>query len=469
VLNEIPNVLLSHYGVDIFSAEFVNAIYHGDLQRFDRGIHGSLKATDPAAYQRARLEFLSQKVALKDSHLHAALGHLAHGRQKQVILVIDNADQRDFQVQQEAFLIAQELAATRNLLVFVALRPSTFYVSKTTGALSGYQNKILTIAPPPADEVLYRRITFAVRIAQGKIAPAALEGIRFRLNNIVYFLDATLRSIRSNVAIKTFLGNITGGNTRLVIELITGFCGSPNVDSEKIVNIEKAQGRYDVPLHEFTKHALLGDYAYYHPQSSLVACNIFDVSTADPREHFLSGLLIAFLSSSAGLKDNDGFVAGSRVMQEMVTFGYSEEQIRFCLRRLAAKRLIETPHAQYREIDVPDNEVAEQFYYRATSIGIYHVRYWMGEFSFLDATCTDTPIFDSAIRGDIFERAASFDIRDRFARSTEFKSYLEHQWHQSNITAVYFDLSALFKLQEDSFNSVKRFIERGQHGIGRRE
>jgi GTPase SAR1 family protein len=285
VLTEIPNVLLTRYRIDIFAADFVNAIYHSDLQRFDRGIQGELKGVDENAYRRARLEFLSSKVNQRDSHLHASLGHLAHGRQKQIILVIDNADQRSFEVQQQAFLIAQELAASRNLLVFVALRPSTFYTSKMTGTLSGYQNKILTIAPPPADEVLVRRITFAVRVAEGKIAPAALAGIRLQVGGIVSFLNATVRAIRGNPAIKTFLGNITGGNTRLVIELITAFCGSPNVDSEKIVEIEETQGDYKVPLHEFTKHALLGDYAYYHPQSSLVACNIFDLGSADPREH----------------------------------------------------------------------------------------------------------------------------------------------------------------------------------------
>jgi len=119
---------------------------------------------------------LTEKVSRKDNHLQASLGHIAHGREKQIILVIDNADQRSFEVQQEAFLIAQELAATRNLLAFVALRPSTFHTSKMTGALAGYQNRVLTIAPPP--EVLLRRLTFAVRVAEGKISPAALSGIQ---------------------------------------------------------------------------------------------------------------------------------------------------------------------------------------------------------------------------------------------------------------------------------------------------
>lgn len=461
VLHEIPATLKLHYNIDIDERDFANAIYHNDLVAFDKSVRGALKNVDEKAYEKARLEFLVEKVNRRDSHLHASLGHLAHGRNKQIIVVLDNADQRSFAVQQEAFLIAQELAATRNLLVFVALRPSTFYQSKTTGALAGYQNKVLTIAPPPADEVLQRRILFAVRVAEGKTAPAALAGIRLQLKGIVSFLYATLRSIRNNPAIRQFLGNITGGNTRLVIELFTAFCGSPNVDSKKIVEIEESQGNYQVPLHEFTKHALLGDYAFYHPQSSMVACNIFDVSSADPREHFLSALIVAFLSSSVGVADNDGFVAGVRIIQEMNSFSFSEDQIRHCLRRLAGKRLIETPHAHYREIPVPDDQQPEQFYYRATSIGIYHVRHWMGSFSFIDATSTDTPIFDSIARGEVFEVAESSDISDRYRKSSCFRGYLESQWHLAQITAPYFDFVALIKTQDESFGLVKKFLDRG--------
>src|SRR5206468_12905539 len=141
------------------------------------------------------------------------------------------------------------------------------------------------------------------------------------------FLNATLRSVRTNDAIRLFLSNITGGNTRSVIELVTSFCGSPNVDSQKIVRIEQEQGNYKVPLHEFTKHALLGEYAYYNSHSSLVACNVFDVRAADPREHFLSSLIIAYFGSNSGRKDNDGFVNGTDIVNEMATCGFNEEQV----------------------------------------------------------------------------------------------------------------------------------------------
>jgi GTPase SAR1 family protein/predicted type IV restriction endonuclease len=461
VLREIPAALSRNYKIDINETRFVESIYYDELRAFDRGVAGQLKNVDEVAYLTKRVEFLSELVQRADNHLMAALGHLARGQQKQIILVMDNADQRTFAIQQEAFLIAQELAASRNLVVFVALRPSTFYLSKMTGALSGYQNKLLTISPPPADEVVQRRLTFAVRVAEGKVAPAALSHIRLELGNVVSFLQATLRSIRTSEAIRSFLSNITGGNVRAVIELISGFCGSPNVDSRKIVQIEQERGQYNVPLHEFTKHALLGEYAYFNAQSSLVACNIFDVKLADPREHFLASLVVSYLSSNVGIRDNDGYLSGTSIIDEMSRFGFLEEQIRYCMQRLAVKKLIETPHAHYRELIVPVEDPPEQFFYRATSVGVYHVRYWAGAFSFLDATSTDTPILDQDIRDFVSRNAASFDIADRYYKAEAFRRYLETCWNEANFEVTYFDFLAVLQGQDDTFASVQRFVEHG--------
>ena len=460
VLAEIPEVLKVSYGIDIFSADFINSIYYRDIADFDKGLKGELKEVDEKDYIRERIDFLDKKVADADRHLKASLGHISKGQGKQIILVMDNADQRSSLVQQEAFLIAQELASSRNLLVFIALRPSTFYLSKESGALAAYQNKVLTVAPPPADEVVQKRLIFATRVAEGKVDPASLEGIRLDLGNVVLFLKATLRSIRNGEDIKQFLSNITGGNTRGVIELISSFFGSPNVDSKKIVSLEGRYGNYKIPLHEFTKHALLGEYAYFNSHSSLLACNVFDVSVADPREHFLSSLIVAFLSSNTKATDGDGFCRGRDILVEMSYQGFVEDQVRDALRTLAHKRLIETPHAHYREIEVPDHEYPDQFHFRATSIGIYHIRYWSGSFSFLDAVSTDTPIFDEVIRGKMSSLASSFEIQVRYKKAVLFREYLENQWHIANFAARYYDFISLINGQNYSFSSVERFLER---------
>jgi hypothetical protein len=360
------------------------------------------------------------------------------------------------------------MAATRSMFVFVALRPSTFYLSKTTGALSAYQNKILTISPPPADLVIEKRLTFALRVAEGKIAPGGLEGIRLNLPSIVSLLRATLRSVRSNEDIRQFLSNITGGNTRSVIEMITSFCGSPNVDARKIVDIESAEGNYQIPVHEFTKHALLGEFTYFNPQSSLVACNVFDVLTVDAREHFIRLLIIAYLGAGETIRDRDGFVEGPSLVSEMATNGFTEYQSSGALRHLAQKKLIETPFSHYRELDTDNDPV--QFMYRATSVGIYHMRHWAYGFPFLDAVSTDTPIFDENVRTAVSRLASSLEIRERLVKAGAFKQYLLDQWHNGNFQAPYLDFPNLVADHDKQFELVGRAVDRinGFKGNSRR-
>lgn len=460
ILDAIKQILLATYDTDIESNDFVSAVYARKLSEFDRSVDGQLKSINFESYQLAKLSFLKSLIEKRDRHLQASLEHIYYGRKRSVIIAIDNADQRTFSIQQEAFLIAQEIAAFRICTVFIALRPSTFYVSKNSGSLSGYQNKVLTISPPPADEVVMKRLSFALRIAEGRNPPANLQRIRISLPNIVLFLKATLRSVKSNEAIKQFLSNVTGGNTRAVIELIGSFCGSPNVDARKIVDIEERTGQYNVPLHEFSKHALLGEYAYFNSQSSFVAFNVFDICQPDVREHFLSCLIVGYLISNLGIRDNDGFVSSEQIVAEMATLSFSAQQTHDKLALLAEKRMIETPYSHHREIPVGPRDGPIAHHYRATTIGAYHIRFWIGNFSFLDAVSTDTPVFDEVVRVAISRDASSFDISARFRKTKQFKTYLETQWHNANFLCSYFDFMAVLKEQEPSFVAVEKAIDK---------
>ncbi len=464
ILDSIPDALFRDYGIDIESSDFVKTTYYDEVSRWERSIEADAVRGDPVRHSEARNAFLLQKTLKRDRHLHAALSHLAKGQGRRLILVIDNADQREAEIQQEAFLIAQELAATRNLFVFVSLRPSTFYKSKVSGTLAAYQNKILTISPPPADIVIEKRLGFALRVAEGKVSPAALDDIRLNLTSIVAYLRSTLRSIRVNGNIRQFLSNITGGNTRAVIELITSFCGSPNVDARKIVNIESETGNYVVPLHEFTKHALLGEYTYFNPSSSVVASNVYDLSSADPKEHFLAALIISFLSSNIAGRDKDGFVPGEQIIHEMGRHGFISDQTVDRLKRLAITKLIETPYSHYREVEVSDDIDASSFHYRATSVGIYHIRFWMGSFAFLDAVSTDTPILDNDARQVVSGLSASLEIADRYKKAVKFKDYLEAKWHIANLNVPYFNLNAVYSENIEQFEQVRQVIQKGSRG-----
>ena len=95
-----------------------------NIRRFECGIYIDLHEKDTPAYKQKLLEFLEEKITNKNRHLKNSISHIVRGRKKQVIVVLDNADQRDYEVQQTAFIIAQNLARDWEIAVFIACAPT---------------------------------------------------------------------------------------------------------------------------------------------------------------------------------------------------------------------------------------------------------------------------------------------------------------------------------------------------------
>ena len=139
-----------------------------------------------------------------------------------------------------------------------------------------------------------------------------------------------------------FLSNITAGNIRMVVDFVTQFIGSANVNAEKIINIMEDEGRYRIPIHEFWKAALLGKYSYYDPQSSL-AFNVFDVRNPNSNEHFLVPMILGYLHSEGEHKSSkEGFVTSATIIAEMQEWAFTPEATESALRRANNKKLLET-------------------------------------------------------------------------------------------------------------------------------
>jgi hypothetical protein len=406
-------------------------------------------------------DHLSELVGDKPEHLRRSIEHIALARKQQIIFMLDNADQRRAEIQQAGFIIAQEFAQNWNAIVFIAVRPQTFFQSKRAGALSAYPHKVLTIEPPRPEIVIEKRLLFALKVAEGKIPAAMLEGVRLSIQSMAQFLKALLHSLKYNRDLTEILANITGGNIRAVVEFVTQFIGSPNVEAEKIVRIQSQSGKYDIPIHEFSKAAILGDYSHFYPNSSL-AMNLFDVHSPEPREHFLSPLIVAFLMSDQCPKDRDEFVASAAIFEAMQSLAFLPLQTERSLRYLTNKRLIETTERITFEEDARGlvGEMPRGF--RVTSVGAYHLHRWLGSFSYLDAVLFDTPIFDDNAAPTISEHLESFDIRDRLTRTTSFRNYLTSVWDASGIRATYFNWHDAVREGQAAFDAVRRAVERNQ-------
>ncbi|MGP2408318.1 hypothetical protein V2A84_01605 [Yersinia sp. 2553 StPb PI] len=461
IINEIEVQLLEKYKTDVSEIKFVRGVYSKEIQRFSSGIWGSLRESNREKYEDKQLDMLASKIDNKDEHLKNSITHLSKQTKRQVIICIDNADQRDFETQQIAFVISQELAKDWNSLVFISVRPQTFFKSKSSGALTAYPHKVFTISPPRMDQVIEKRLQFALEMSEGKIPLENAEFVRININNLSLFIKVLLESLRRNKSLGEFIENITGGNVRQALSFITGFIGSPNVEAEKIISTYEREGRYAIPVHEFSKQALLGDFSHFDPNTSL-AMNIFDVSMADESEHFLVPIILALLSERIDIHDRDGFCETQKIVNEMQILGFIPSQTENALRKSTNKKLIETSQRFTFEEDETGliGEMPEKF--RATSIGQYHLKRWISDFAYLDAMLFDTPIFNPEIINGMRSSCESFNIEDRFRRATAFKEYLLSAWQKLVNKPSYFDISELLKMGDSSFENVKRVINKYQ-------
>ena len=459
LIEDIERQLLEDHGVDLFEDAFVRGVYHGELIRFEKGIYGRLKESTPDKFLEKQIELLAGLTENRVQHLQKCIQHLSKGRQKQVVICIDNADQRELRDQQRAFLAAQEFASVWHALVLVSIRPRTYFASKSAGSISAYPQRILTISPPRVDLVLEKRLEFSLDLAEGRLPLDRLDGITIRLDSIALFLRALIHSLKKSRELSEFISNITGGNIREVLELIRGFIGSPNVDSDKIISYMEEDSDYIIPLHEFSKAALLGEYSHYDSKSSL-ALNLFDIRYPDKREHFLSLILISYLLSDTSGKSTEGFLPTGDVCAEMGRFGFVVDQVEHALRKLTNKKLIETTERVTFDEGLQGLVGDMPLAFRATTIGSYHCNRWAATFAYMDAMLVDTPILDQTVRTDISRSIDSFDISKRLHRTVLFDEYLMRCWSEFSEYPVYFDWPTVRRNGDKTFQSVQRAVQK---------
>lgn len=417
VADDIARQLREAHATDIYDRSFVRAVYHVDLERFQKGIYESIKDTAPTAYASKEIEFLEERLRNREQFLKDALTHISKGREKQIVIFIDNADQRPDSIQQQVFILAQTMAAQWPSAVFLALRPETFQRSKEHGSLSAYHLKAFTVSPPRIDEVLSKRLTFGLELTGGRLPMSALHyGVSVDFEKVGKFLAIVKHSIQTSREIVEAVDNLCGGNVRLALEFIRRLIGSGHIDTRKILEKYDKSGSYLIRLHEFLRTVIFGDCVYYAPESSPIE-NVFDVYTLDPREHFLGLILLQFISSEGRRAKSHGFVEMETVYAFAASSGFQPKQIDSRLARLCVKKLIE-PAGRVTPLETATSANSV----RITTVGAYHLMRLPTLFAYYDAVVTDTPILNKDFRSRICDVS---EIAARLERGTVFLDYLD--------------------------------------------
>lgn len=131
IIKDIKEQLLELHGIDIEDDDFVRNCYHIDLAKFKTNIRVKrLYDIDMDKAISKEIDFLTEKVEDEIEHLKASLSYICKNQKKQIIIFIDNCDQRSDKDQETAFLISQEFASDWPMIVFISIRPETFHRTK---------------------------------------------------------------------------------------------------------------------------------------------------------------------------------------------------------------------------------------------------------------------------------------------------------------------------------------------------
>ena len=152
-----------------------------DLQKYRSTSEGKLFADDEYNYKRNEVSHIVKLQQDQHTYLAKVFRHLRKGRGQSISIFFDNLDRRVDPIQEEAFLKASAMARDWGCLVFVCLRPSTFFRSKGDGVLDSLAPKTISVVSPKLSVVLKKRFRYARRLAKGENIKGKIGAPRFSI------------------------------------------------------------------------------------------------------------------------------------------------------------------------------------------------------------------------------------------------------------------------------------------------
>jgi hypothetical protein len=419
IYREIEAQLLARYNIDVFNDSTVRGSLHGDIDRFRTSAQYIL-ATTQADKAAAESAFIQAKLSDKHEYLTALFRHLKRGQQKSLTIFIDNLDRRDEQIQEKAFLKASAIARDWECIVFICLRPSTFYASLKKGLLDSLAPKTFTLGTPELAIILKRRFQFAQAVALGEVNTPILRDalqrkeIGYRLPTIAQFFGCCEFSTTKKSDAIGMLTAISNGNIRVLLEITRRMITSGHLDTRKIASNVSTGKKYFVPDFEAVKTLLYGDYDHYSAKYSLFV-NLYDVYHADDKEHFLRPLALEYLLRFLNRNSDRCWVP----RQDLVTYlECSYFDMATIERHLEV--LVDAECVDVEDERGETSTLGSRL--KISTRGALHVVSLIKDFQYIDAVCIDTPILDP----DVAKLVVScHSIDQRIERSRRFLAYLE--------------------------------------------
>lgn len=422
VYAEIERQLGENYGINVNDNAFVRGVLNLEIRALADTPEGKFYAADDRRYKEFELEKIREWMSDKHMYLARVFHHLKKGRLQSIALFLDNLDRRPQDLQETAFLKASAMARDWASIVFICLRPETYYRSQQAGVMDTIAPITFTVGQPDLALVLKRRFAYAKGIAGGgKLDPSIARAVpdrelSFDLPRVARIFESCEFAARKRHGIIPVLEAVSNGNIRQMLELARRILSSGHLDTKKILEKIEKTGGYCIPDFEGIKALLYGDYMHYDPEKSQFI-NLFDIRHSDPSEHSIRFAVLSYLSKvPADAEASLGYVGESTVIDYLASQGYSYAVSAYTIHYLTEKSCI-------RKYIATEGKSRSENRLRITPLGRFHLFNLVSIFQYLDAIIIDTPILDSLD----YSISNEFDIKQRLDRTESFIGYLERK------------------------------------------
>ena len=274
VYNEVERQLQEIYDINIHENKFVRGVLHLDLMKLKKTVKGVSYSDDLNRYKDFELVEISRIQNDRFLYLTKVIHHLKKGRNHSIALYFDNLDRRSEELQEKAFLKASAIARDWASLVFICLRPSTFYSSQKKGVLDTIAPITFTVGQPDLSLVLKRRFSYAKKIAEGQTLDKNLlksvpsRSVAMYLPSVAIIFESCEFAAGKRHGIIPMLEDVSNGNIRKLLDLVKKILSSGYLDTKKIHDKIVSSGNYIIPDFEGVKTLLFGDNMNYDSKST---------------------------------------------------------------------------------------------------------------------------------------------------------------------------------------------------------
>ncbi|OFW15475.1 MAG: hypothetical protein A3H29_00535, partial [Acidobacteria bacterium RIFCSPLOWO2_02_FULL_67_21] len=378
--------------------------------------------SENSAEWNAVVNQLVDRLFRDDEQFSLAAVEYLKSRSFRIAIVLDNTDQLGEAFQEKMFLLAQKLSADYSALCVVTLREEKFFAAYRRGIFDAFGDRRFHIGSPDLKNVLRRRLEYGrkkfTELEKKKEQQTDLAEADFKR------IDALLRALINsatarNANIVRMLATVSNGDMRHALDMFREFLSSGNTDIEKIIRIvERGEGEYSVPFHEFAKSAILGSRRFYRSSLSHIV-NVFKQSDALAASHLTACRILARLSASEGVASahGEGFVSVATLLREYrESFGFADDLVQWSA-ELLRRNLIESEPPRVADVRQADAV-------RVTAAGAYYWRYLVRSFAYIDLVLVDTPLADIPLAKNLAGLAEITDMTVRFERVRAYLDYL---------------------------------------------